>query len=69
MREILKRIILLILPLLSQLHFNPFDEDLFYFDDDDEQEAKIDGRSKKRKVKQRYVLIYIALTQYNFNIP
>ena len=67
MRGILKKIILLILPLLSQLYFNPFDEELLIFDNDDDDEAKVGGRSKKRKVKRRYVLPYIALIQSNIN--
>ena len=61
MRGILKTFIQFVLPLLAQLHFNPFDDELFYFDDDNEDEDKVDARSKKRKAKRRCILLLIVL--------
>ena len=42
MRGKLKIFIQFVLPLLAQLHLNPFDDELFYFDDD---EDKVDARA------------------------
>ena len=56
MRGILKTFIQVVLPLLAQLLFNPFDDELFSFDDDNEDEDKVDARVTTEGYKKVYII-------------
>ena len=68
MSGILKTFIQFVLPLLAQLHFNPFDDELFSFDDDNEDEDKVAARVTTEGYKKVYI-IFLAIVFLPKELP